>query len=53
MRETIKGFNGELISLNSKGLWVNEEGSSGYHAHFTGAWICYKCGHLCVCGEEE
>ena len=23
----------------------------GYFAHFTGAWICYTCGHLCECGE--
>ena len=23
----------------------------GYRAHFTGAFICYSCGHLCECGE--
>jgi hypothetical protein len=25
----------------------------GYHTHFTGAYVCYTCGHLCDCGEEE
>lgn len=24
----------------------------GYHAHFSGAYICYTCGHLCDCGDE-
>jgi len=23
----------------------------GYHTHFTGAFVCYSCGHLCECGE--
>ena len=27
--------------------------SYGYHAHFSGAYICYTCGHLCDCGDEE
>lgn len=25
---------------------------SGYRTHFTGAWVCYSCGHLCDCGED-
>ena len=25
----------------------------GYRAHFTGAFICYSCGHLCECGEGD
>lgn len=25
----------------------------GYSLHFTGAYVCYTCGHLCECGEEE
>jgi hypothetical protein len=25
----------------------------GYQAHFTGAYVCYTCGHLCDCGEED
>jgi len=45
-------INGQLLHQRSRnGLWVNSEGDSGYHAPFTGAWICYYCGHLCECGE--
>ena len=43
--------NGVILHQASNGLWVNSEGSSGYHAHFTGAWVCYTDGHLCECGE--
>lgn len=25
----------------------------GYHTHFAGMYVCYTCGHLCECGEEE
>lgn len=25
----------------------------GYHAHFTGAYVCYTCGVLCDCGEDS
>lgn len=25
----------------------------GYIAHMSGMYVCYECGHLCVCGEEE
>lgn len=24
----------------------------GYHAHFTGGYVCYTCGVLCDCEEE-
>lgn len=24
----------------------------GYRAHFSGAYVCYTCGHLCDCGDE-
>jgi hypothetical protein len=24
----------------------------GYNAHFSGAYVCYTCGHLCDCGDE-
>jgi hypothetical protein len=46
-------INGQLLHQTSNGLWVNGEGDSGYHTHFTGAWVCYYCGHLCECGEGE
>jgi len=33
------------------------EGASGreygYRAHFGGAYVCYTCGHLCDCGDDE
>lgn len=44
-----KTINGHLLHLISNGLWVDSEGSSGYHTRLTGAWVCYKCGHLCEC----
>ena len=25
----------------------------GYHTHFTGAYVCYTCGHLCECEGGE
>ena len=46
-----KLVNGVQLVKNSNGLWVNGEGDSGYHTHFTGVWVCYNCGHLCECGE--
>jgi hypothetical protein len=46
-------INGQILHQSSNGLWVNSEGDSGYRAHFTGAWICYYCGHLCECGVIE
>ena len=46
-----KLVNSVQLVKNSNGLWVNGEGDSGYHTHFTGVWVCYNCGHLCECGE--
>jgi len=34
-------------------LISNGERAYGYQAHFTGAYVCYTCGHLCDCGDEE
>lgn len=25
----------------------------GYRAHFTGVYVCYTCGHLCECAEDN
>jgi hypothetical protein len=25
----------------------------GYNTHLTGAYVCYTCGHVCECGEED
>jgi len=38
------------------GRYFVQDGESkryGYHAHFTGAYICYTCGALCNCKGEE
>lgn len=48
-----KIVNGVHLIKRKNGLWVTSEGDSGYHAHFTGAWICYNCGVLCECGEGK
>jgi hypothetical protein len=45
-------INNQLLTQNKIGLWINGDGNSGYHTHFTGAWVCYYCGQLCLCGEE-
>jgi hypothetical protein len=29
------------------------ESAGGYITRFTGAYVCYTCGHLCECGESE
>lgn len=39
---------GRYYLMNSKGEKVY-----GYQTHFSGAYVCYTCGHLCECGEEE
>ena len=48
-----KIVNGRKLVKHSSGLWVDEEGDSGYHTALTGAWVCYYCGDLCKCGEGE
>lgn len=25
----------------------------GYHARWGAGYVCYTCGHLCDCGDEE
>ena len=39
--------NGELITLNESGLFIDSLGRFGYCAWLSGAYICYTCGHLC------
>lgn len=48
----IMGPNGEELKEGDDGRLVDMRGRYGYHAHFTGAYICYTCGVLCECGEE-
>jgi len=34
---------------------INSDGtrSYGYRTYLTGAYVCYTCGHLCDCGDDE
>ena len=45
--------NGERITLNRDGRYVDGLGRYGYAAHFGGAWVCYTDGHLCDCNAVE
>ena len=48
------GQNGETLTyLESLGIWVDGAGERGYKTFYTGAYVCYSCGHLCECGEGE
>jgi hypothetical protein len=44
--------NGETIARDDEGRFKDSAGRYGYRAHFSGAYICYTCGHLCECGED-
>jgi hypothetical protein len=44
-------FNGERLTRDESGWLVDSLGKHGYTTHFTGAYICYTCGHLCECAE--
>ena len=45
--------NGETLTLNRDGRYVDRLGQYGYTTHFGGAWICYTDGHLCDCNAVE
>jgi hypothetical protein len=48
------GSNGERLTyLESLGIWVDGAGERGYKTYYTGAYVCYSCGHLCECGWED
>lgn len=38
---------------NEHGQIIDRDGATGYRGHFTGAWICYTCGALCDCTDDE
>jgi hypothetical protein len=55
MSDTLEkyGKNGERLTyVESLGIWVDSAGERGYKAYYTGAYVCYSCGHLCECGWE-
>lgn len=45
--------NGQRVELDSAGRFVDSENFYGYTARLTGAYICYTCGHVCECGEDD
>jgi hypothetical protein len=49
----IMANNGYVVTINRDNgqLWDNQ-GRYGYTAHFTGAYVCYTCGHMCECGDD-
>jgi hypothetical protein len=38
---------GTPLLIDAAGLFHNESGEYGYTVRFSGAWVCYTCGHLC------
>ena len=49
--DTKTGGNGETLTyLDGLGIWVDAQGERGYKTFYSGAWVCYSCGHLCDCG---
>lgn len=41
---------------DDQGRYYKVEGEGkryGFNAHFTGAFVCYTCGVLCDCWQEE
>ena len=45
--------NGAWLTKDENGRYVNKAGNYGYNTHFGGLYVCYTCGHLCECEEEE
>jgi len=39
--------NGERVSVNESGLFIDSLGRFGYRTWLSGAYVCYSCGHLC------
>lgn len=42
--------------LDADGRYYVQEGEGkryGYHTHFAGMYVCYTCGHMCECGEDD
>lgn len=53
--EETRELDGAKEDMHGRYYVQDKEGyrSYGYFAHFTGAYVCYTCGHLCECGEGE
>jgi len=51
-RELVTAANGEIVAPDLDGRLRDTLGRYGYTAHFTGAYVCYTCGHMCECGDS-
>jgi hypothetical protein len=52
--EETRRIDGAKLDIEGRYYVQDSEGyrSYGYRAHFSGAYVCYTCGHLCDCGDE-
>ena len=45
--------NGEHVKQRGNSeRYTDTLGKYGYTVQWTGAYVCYTCGHVCDCGEE-
>ena len=51
-RELVTAANGATVAPDLDGRLRDTNGRYGYTAHFTGAYVCYTCGHMCECGDD-
>lgn len=42
-----------LLDDNDRFYAEGQAEEYGYRAHFSGSYVCYTCGHLCDCGDDE
>jgi hypothetical protein len=43
--------NGERVTLNNEGYFVDDLGRYGYTTRLAGNYVCYTDGHMCDCRE--
>jgi hypothetical protein len=41
------------MRLDDSGRWVDPKGGYGYTPRLGGSWVCYTCGHMCECGDDD
>lgn len=46
-------LNGERVKLGENERYTDGQGRYGYVTQFSGVYVCYTCGHVCECGENE
>ena len=53
--EQTREMDGAKLDMHGRYYVQDREGyrTYGYHALWGGAYICYTCGHICECNDEE